>query len=1554
MIVPPELLSGSDEAFLGRYIGRLKDLHRISEQITQEFIALCDDRDHLEEAGVLLEIHTLKDRLQRLLIRQVAIKHKVELKLAMPHASMPEALDAYPDTSLWLVLLGLEQYTDLLISNNVTCDVLLRLSDEELPILLKSHLKVTEKDATNMIGSLQSIKSFVPDDEEFSNHNSYMWEANSSNANNGRSQQNGVGKSGSLAGAAGGGRVSGMNGIYGAIPSNTNTPTLSMDSRQDSHESNSTVKQYRAGNGSNNSTTVVLLDRSTSQHSRQSSNSIALSPGGRNSNFLPYVNQYGGHGAPTSNQASTNSRQMNFNAVSQIHGGGVGMESGGVEYSQRSGRRGSMSGRIERGSVGYGYTGEKGLSSFYTGDDGGGLIGQRPFLQTQANAHHSYTNIGTSLQAVHRQHSQTQTQAPEVVQENNAVVPTTTQRRISHRIPHRFSQRHYSATVCTYCLGIVLFGKKCKYCDCVCHSKCKDFAPPTCGLPPAYEEYFKSLITVTLGSDSNSVQDEIPGVRPGLRGDAPQRYAVRHKERVRNPSQQPSRNHYAHTNTDQSQTRLSPAYQHQTVNVSKRDDSLQAQTQVDTHPQQRVVRSGGRTSEYGERKAHTPNSKTRSLSMRSYNEGTNKVTDVTDETTGLQIVRMGSTPGKPKDDVDDVKFVHTPDFLKNNEDMHVTRRTSLESKESNSSIGNRFTPAGIHTPTSTTVKWHPQNESASGNANSSIKLKGVLTRNQAMEMKRASSMTNLGTFALPTVFPSNPSVGVVRGKSYKSSAVGEDKNEHRPPALQLKTPLEAGRRGHTVQTRRRGHTTSSRPPSSPLRYEEERERSKRSHHSHGTSYGLSNGNNVDGGSNSGRAPFSPAMDAGSSGNSLQHSHVVQKRVQSPMLRQTSVNSGESGGFSSPKSRSRNRASEGVGGSPASGNRKRSNSTREKSDMADWEIPYSEIVFMRKITDGPGEVHRARWHGDVAVKVWDIENISDRIIKAFRREVGMLRKLRHQNILLFMGACIAPPKLAIVTKFCHGYTLFYHIHVAKTTFRIEDVVDIVTQFSQGMEYLHARQVLKRTLTSRNVYVETDGKVMIGGFTLSTLAKESEHGDHIPGGRIRKPTVKGGKSPHVSPRGTYLRHSAADSFSTLTQAGNVLESSSSQISTDQNNNMYTLQKPFRSVSQPNGQEESPTHSTHSQYQKRRSNSSQFKELTTSPDSDIFTPVLGADADVGSGDGHINTGDVHVASRNDESSTGIVASLQDINITGISNSTSTSTVRKSASGNSVHTHTRLNASANNDHTGGHGEISDEQLSTTIAKPATVPRSISTLSRSKTSIDTTEGGLIAWSGTKDTLLSRRLSGARQFGTGAGSGGESVVLSDRQSPSNNVATHTPVMSVKIQAASPDGNRGSEKDTEDEDVVPVGHIFDLPTNVTDLKYLAPEILRNPSTHMFTVKSDVYSFGIVVFELLTMANPWPDVDARELIDGVVQRTLTLDFSRLRDETPIQLLSVLNKCVAFEPDERLPFDKIQKTLAEITARKVQLPEDHSRAVSAVTNGDKLLRSPSLPAGSTGTIM
>lgn len=131
----------------------------------------------------------------------------------------------------------------------------------------------------------------------------------------------------------------------------------------------------------------------------------------------------------------------------------------------------------------------------------------------------------------------------------------------------------------------------------------------------------------------------------------------------------------------------------------------------------------------------------------------------------------------------------------------------------------------------------------------------------------------------------------------------------------------------------------------------------------------------------------------------------------------------------------------------------------------------------------GTVYRAHWHGPVAVKILKVKTPSPAHLQAFKNEVAMLKKTRHCNILLFMG-CVSKPSLAIVTQWCDGSTLYKHIHVIETKFKLNTLIDIARQVAQGMDYLHAKNIIHRDLKSNNIFLHEDWSVKIGDFGLAT--------------------------------------------------------------------------------------------------------------------------------------------------------------------------------------------------------------------------------------------------------------------------------------------------------------------------------------------------------------------------------------------------------------------------------------------------------------------------------------
>uniref|UniRef100_A0A7N6FGW1 non-specific serine/threonine protein kinase n=1 Tax=Anabas testudineus TaxID=64144 RepID=A0A7N6FGW1_ANATE len=165
--------------------------------------------------------------------------------------------------------------------------------------------------------------------------------------------------------------------------------------------------------------------------------------------------------------------------------------------------------------------------------------------------------------------------------------------------------------------------------------------------------------------------------------------------------------------------------------------------------------------------------------------------------------------------------------------------------------------------------------------------------------------------------------------------------------------------------------------------------------------------------------------------------------------------------------------------------------RDSSD--DWEIPEGQITLGQRIGSGSfGTVFKGKWHGDVAVKMLNVTAPTPQQLQAFKNEVGVLRKTRHVNILLFMGYT-TKPQLAIVTQWCEGSSLYHHLHIIETKFEMIKLIDIARQTAQGMDYLHAKSIIHRDLKSNNIFLHDDLTVKIGDFGLATV-KSRWSGSH----------------------------------------------------------------------------------------------------------------------------------------------------------------------------------------------------------------------------------------------------------------------------------------------------------------------------------------------------------------------------------------------------------------------------------------------------------------------------
>lgn len=160
-----------------------------------------------------------------------------------------------------------------------------------------------------------------------------------------------------------------------------------------------------------------------------------------------------------------------------------------------------------------------------------------------------------------------------------------------------------------------------------------------------------------------------------------------------------------------------------------------------------------------------------------------------------------------------------------------------------------------------------------------------------------------------------------------------------------------------------------------------------------------------------------------------------------------------------------------------------------STPEEWEIRWEDLLIKERVGAGSfGTVHRADWHGsDVAVKVLMEQDVHDERLKEFLREVLIMKRLRHPNVVLFMGAVTAAPNLSIVTEYlCRG-SLFRLLHKSSVRELLDEKRRIRMAFdvAKGMNYLHRSSppIVHRDLKSPNLLVDKNWTVKVGDFGLS---------------------------------------------------------------------------------------------------------------------------------------------------------------------------------------------------------------------------------------------------------------------------------------------------------------------------------------------------------------------------------------------------------------------------------------------------------------------------------------
>ncbi|XP_023553631.1 serine/threonine-protein kinase STY46-like isoform X1 [Cucurbita pepo subsp. pepo] len=157
----------------------------------------------------------------------------------------------------------------------------------------------------------------------------------------------------------------------------------------------------------------------------------------------------------------------------------------------------------------------------------------------------------------------------------------------------------------------------------------------------------------------------------------------------------------------------------------------------------------------------------------------------------------------------------------------------------------------------------------------------------------------------------------------------------------------------------------------------------------------------------------------------------------------------------------------------------------------WEINPRHLKFEHKVASGSyGDLYKGTYCSqEVAIKVLKTERVNSDMQSEFAQEVYIMRKVRHKNVVQFIGACTKPPSLCIVTEFMSGGSVYDYLHKQKGTFRLPTLLKVAIDVSKGMNYLHQNNIIHRDLKAANLLMDENEVVKVADFGVARVKAQS---------------------------------------------------------------------------------------------------------------------------------------------------------------------------------------------------------------------------------------------------------------------------------------------------------------------------------------------------------------------------------------------------------------------------------------------------------------------------------
>uniref|UniRef100_A0ABI8A3Y6 non-specific serine/threonine protein kinase n=1 Tax=Felis catus TaxID=9685 RepID=A0ABI8A3Y6_FELCA len=126
-----------------------------------------------------------------------------------------------------------------------------------------------------------------------------------------------------------------------------------------------------------------------------------------------------------------------------------------------------------------------------------------------------------------------------------------------------------------------------------------------------------------------------------------------------------------------------------------------------------------------------------------------------------------------------------------------------------------------------------------------------------------------------------------------------------------------------------------------------------------------------------------------------------------------------------------------------------------------------------------------------IKEIDFAKMPPQEKEASTKEVVLLAKMKHPNIVTFFSSFQENNRLFIVMEYCDGGDLMKRIHRQRGVLFSEDqILSWFVQISLGLKYIHDRKILHRDIKAQNIFLSKNGMVAkLGDFGIARVLNNS---------------------------------------------------------------------------------------------------------------------------------------------------------------------------------------------------------------------------------------------------------------------------------------------------------------------------------------------------------------------------------------------------------------------------------------------------------------------------------